>query len=221
MQMALCTMSLKYLCEQPDGATGREHGSGFVLPGQAAQRKASRGDARQDKPSCCVGQARREKCPLVLKNTVIYTDLNCFFLPNTQPMSKCIAHSEKNILQNCCTFHIELLLVKDFNEMAALDKSIFLFLTNICIYSAQAKMIWKLPMRNILHTITGSFMFIAWIHATDGKTPVLLHQAWTFNSKIKKCNWNEVHMSAMKPNLKFAFFYFYFFFFFWGGGGGR
>ena len=59
-----------YLCEQLDVVTGREHGSGFVLPGQAAQRKASRGDARRGKPSRCVGQARRERCPLVLKNTV-------------------------------------------------------------------------------------------------------------------------------------------------------
>ena len=71
MHLALCTMPLQYLCEQPDVASGREHGSGFVLPDQAAQRKASRGDARQDKPSRCVGQARRERCPLVLKNTVV------------------------------------------------------------------------------------------------------------------------------------------------------
>ena len=70
MHLALCTMPLYYLSEQPDVATGREHGSGFVLPGQAAQRRASRGDARQGKPSRCVGQARRERCPLVLKNTV-------------------------------------------------------------------------------------------------------------------------------------------------------
>ena len=70
MHLVLCTMPLYYLSEQPDVATGREHGSGFVLPGQAAQRKASRGDARQGKPSRCVGQARRERCPLVLKNTV-------------------------------------------------------------------------------------------------------------------------------------------------------
>ena len=70
MHLALCTMPLYYLSEQPDVATGREHGFGFVLPGQAAQRKASRGDARQGKPSRCVGQARRERCPLVLKNTV-------------------------------------------------------------------------------------------------------------------------------------------------------
>ena len=65
-------MPLYYLCEQPDVATDREHGSGFVLPRQAAQRKASQGDARQDKPSRCVGQARRERCPLVLKNTVLW-----------------------------------------------------------------------------------------------------------------------------------------------------
>ena len=70
MHLALCTMPLYYLSKQLDVATGREHGSGFVLPGQAAQRKASRGDARQGKPSRCVGQARRERCPLVLKNTV-------------------------------------------------------------------------------------------------------------------------------------------------------
>ena len=50
-----------------------EHGSEFVLPGQAAQRKASRGHARQGKPSRCVGQARRERCPLVLNNTVYIT----------------------------------------------------------------------------------------------------------------------------------------------------
>ena len=70
MHLVLCTMPLYYLSEQLDVATGREHGSGFVLPGQATQRKASRGDARQGKPSRCVGQARRERCPLVLKNTV-------------------------------------------------------------------------------------------------------------------------------------------------------
>ena len=70
MHLVLCTMPLYYLSEKPDVATGREHGSRFVWPGQAAQRKASRGDARQGKPSRCVGQARRERCPLVLKNTV-------------------------------------------------------------------------------------------------------------------------------------------------------
>ena len=70
MHLALWTIPLHCLCGQPDVATGREHGSGFVLPGQAAQDKTSRGDARQDKPSRCVGQARRERCPLVLKNTV-------------------------------------------------------------------------------------------------------------------------------------------------------
>ena len=68
-------MPLYYLCEQPDVASGREYGSGFVLSGQAAQRKASRGDARQDKPSRCVGQARRERCPPVLKNTVVTADV--------------------------------------------------------------------------------------------------------------------------------------------------
>ena len=71
MHLALCTMPLYYLCEQPDDATGREHWSCFVLPGQAAQRKASQGDARQGKSSRCVGQARRERCPLVLKNTKV------------------------------------------------------------------------------------------------------------------------------------------------------
>ena len=80
MHLALCTMPLYYLSEQPDVATGREHGSGLVLPGQAAQRKASRGDARQGKSSRCVGQARRERCPLVLKNTVPLTWLRVYHM---------------------------------------------------------------------------------------------------------------------------------------------
>ena len=60
---------VQYLCEQPDVTTSREHGFGFILHGQAVQHKASRGEARQDKPLRCVGQAKWERSPLVLKNT--------------------------------------------------------------------------------------------------------------------------------------------------------
>ena len=56
MHLSLSTMPLYYLCEQPDVATGREHGSGFVLPGQAVQRKAMPG-----KTSRRVASARRDE----------------------------------------------------------------------------------------------------------------------------------------------------------------
>ena len=63
MHFAFCRVQV-YLCGKPDVASGQVGGSGFALPDQAVQLKTNQGDARQDKSSCCVDQARPERCPL-------------------------------------------------------------------------------------------------------------------------------------------------------------
>ena len=112
-------------------------------------------------------------------------------------------HTLENILQNISTFHIELL----FAEIIILISMkwrlwievfswtcFFQLLTNICIYTAEAKMIWKLPMRYIIHAYTlWSVLFwkkCIWLAAYVDCTA---NELWSGNGSI----WPSAHLQLV------------------------